>query len=176
MHRSRREANLLGSASLAIVDRMLAACRSEASSTGESAAGIVAAATFLAGGSIEALSRSVGLTHSATVRLVDKLEARGELERHPGPDRRSVAVVATRQGKNLAGGVLAARETALEEMLGALTAAERRELARLHEKLLAGVVRAGATTTNVCRLCDADSCGHDVGRCPVTEAARQTRR
>jgi hypothetical protein len=166
MHRSRREANLLGSASLAVVDRMLAACRSEASSTGESAAGIVAAATFLAGSSIEALSRSVGLTHSATVRLVDKLEARGDLERRPGPDRRSVA----------AGGVLAARETALEEMLGALTAAERRELARLHEKLLAGVVRAGATTTNVCRLCDADSCGHDAGRCPVTETARETRR
>jgi hypothetical protein len=42
---------------------MLAACRSEVSSTGESAAGTVASATFLAGGSIEELSRSVGLTH-----------------------------------------------------------------------------------------------------------------
>ena len=154
---------------------MLAACRSEASSTGESAAGTVAAATFLAGCSIEELSRSVGLTHSATVRLVDRLEARGELERRPGQDRRSVAVVATRKGKSRAARVLAAREAVLDEMLGALSKAERRELARLHEKLLAGVVRAGATTANVCRLCDAGGCGYDVGRCPVTEAAREIR-
>ena len=175
MHISHHESNVFGTISLAVVDRMLAACRHETSSSGESAAGIVAAATFLSGASIEELSRAVGLTHSATVRLVDRLEARGELERLPGRDGRSVSIVATRKGGESAQRVLAAREKAVEEILAPLTSTERRQLSDLHAKLLGGVVRTGAMPTNVCRLCDADGCGHAAGICPVTEAARELR-
>lgn len=173
VHISRRESNILGTASLAVADRVLAACRLETSSSGESAAGIVAAATFLSGATIEELSRAVGLTHSATVRLVDRLEAKGELERRPGRDGRSVAIAATASGAALAERALAAREAVLEEMLAPLSATERQLLTELNAKLLAGVVHSGASATNVCRLCDADGCGHDAGLCPVTEAGRE---
>ena len=169
---SAREENLLGSLSLAVVDRMLAACREHARSAGEAPAALVGTATFLSGGSVEELSRALGLSHSATVRLVDKLEERGDLERHSGQDGRSLSLVATDQGREVAEEVRSARGRILEQILGSLTPAERNQLAHLHEKMLTEVTRSGAAPTNICRLCDAESCGHDAGRCPVTEARR----
>jgi DNA-binding MarR family transcriptional regulator len=170
-----REENLLGSFSLAVVDRMLAASAERAGGGGEVAAGLVSAATHLQGASVEQLSRALGLTHSATVRLVDRLEASGDLARRPGGDRRSLSVVPTRRGAARAERVRSARFGVLGEMLGRLTPAERRSLASLHAKLLDGIVDSGAAPANVCRLCDADACGHHEGRCPVTMAADRHR-
>ena len=170
-----REENLLGSFSLAVVDRMLAASAQQAGGGGEAAAGLVATATFLEGGSVEELSRALGLTHSAAVRLVDRLEERGEVERKPGGDRRSLSVVATPRGAERAERIRSARGEVLGEMLGRLTPAESRRLAALHAKLLDGLVDSGAVPANVCRLCDAGSCGHYEGRCPVTTAADRQR-
>jgi DNA-binding MarR family transcriptional regulator len=129
----------------------------------------------LEGGTIEELSRALGLSHSATVRLVDKLERSGMLERRPGRDARSLALVATDQGAQIASGIQRARIEAVSELLTPLNAQERDELARLHEKLLAGVVAAGEPRGRICRLCDAAACGHEQGRCPVTEAPEPRR-
>ena len=170
-----REANLLGSFSLAVADRMLEACHEEAGGSGEAAAGLVSIATFLEGATVEELSKGLGLTHSATVRLVDRLEGRGDVERRPGGDRRSLSVVATDQGAAKAARIRSARAEALETMLMQLTAAERSRLASLHAKLLGGVVDSGARPANVCRLCDAEGCGHYEGHCPVTQAADRHR-
>ena len=104
-----REENLLGSFSLAVVDRMLAASTEHAGGGGEAAAGLVSAATYLQGASVEELSRALGLTHSATVRLVDRLEESGDLARRPGGDRRSLSVVATRRGAERAERIRSAR-------------------------------------------------------------------
>ena len=52
-----------------------------------------------------------------------------------------------------------------------LSAGERRALTELHEKLLAGVTSDRASARRLCRLCDADACGHERGICPVTMAA-----
>lgn len=172
---TQRHANLLGTISLAIVDRIRDETANEAGSGGEAPAGLVAVATFMAGASIERLSEALGLSHSATVRLVDKLEGRGLVRRALGPNRRTVAVEATRAGRARAERVLAAREDSLDQALEALTVGERRELTRLHEKLLAGIVRAGGPPARVCRLCDARACGHEAGDCPVTEASRPLR-
>jgi hypothetical protein len=53
----------------------------------------------------------------------------------------------------------------------ALDPAERAELARLTEKLLATLTDGRVTAGHICRLCDAEACGHYEGRCPVTRAA-----
>lgn len=172
MHTQHRQANLLGAFSLAVTDRVGAAVREVAPSAGEGPAGLVAAATFLEGGSIEDLSRVLGLSHSATVRLVDKLEERGLLERQGADDARSWAIVATESGDETARRILDARVTVLAELLEPLSPSERGELSRLLEKLLGGLASAGAGRKRICRLCDGDACGHETGHCPVTEAPR----
>ncbi len=71
----------------------------------------------------------------------------------------------------MAARIQTAREATLREVLAPLSQAERAELTRLHEKLLDGIVDGREAARHVCRLCDADACGHAVGRCPVTRAA-----
>lgn len=131
---------------------------------------MVAVATFLEGGSIEELSRVLGLSHSATVRLVDKLEDGGLVERHSGKDARAWAIVPTDDGAAIARQIQDARAAALTELLKPLSPSERTELSLLIEKLLGGLASSGARRGRICRLCDADACGHESGRCPVTEA------
>ena len=170
-HTKAREANLLGTLSLAVAGRMESAV---ASPLGPSApAALTALDTFLGGEPIDALRETLGLTHSGAVRLVDRLAEAGLAERRPGPDARSVAVALTPAGRAVALDVRRAREAVLEESLAALSAEERATLSALHERLLAGL--AGLTgdrgsARRMCRLCDVHACGHDRGTCPVTEA------
>jgi DNA-binding MarR family transcriptional regulator len=162
MHTS-REANLLGALSLAVAGRF------DASSE---AAALVALHVYLGGRPIEALRRVLHLSHPATVRLVDRLEQRGLVRRAPGADRRTVALTLTASGAAGARDVLARREQALDEVLDHLGDAERAALAPLLERLLGGLVADRADARRICRLCDAEACGHWEGRCPVTRAAR----
>ena len=172
MHKLQRQANLLGALSLTVADRIRAAASASAPSSGEGPAGLVALATFMAGGSIEELSQVLGLSHSATVRLVDKLERSELAERRSADDARAVAVAPTAEGIEIAELIQRARLDVLSDLLDPLTSAERTELSRLHEKLLAGLVATGEPRGRICRLCDAGACGHDRGQCPVTEAPR----
>jgi DNA-binding MarR family transcriptional regulator len=169
-HTSARQANLLGTLSLAVVGAVEAAV---VSPLGPSApAALVALDGYLGGEPIDALRRVLGLTHSGAVRLVDRLEAAGLAERRAGADARSVAVVLTPAGEAAVREIRAARERALEAALEALAPADRAALAALHEKLLAGLTGDRASAMRMCRLCDVEACGHDRGECPVTEARR----
>ena len=166
-----REANLLGAISLAVNERVDDAVRLAAAHGGAAPAALVALATFLDGSSLDVMRRPLGLSHSAAVRLADRLEGAGLVRREPGADGRSVSIRLTPGGAALATEIRAAREAALEEVLAPLSAAERSALTELHEKLLAGITGGRADAGHICRLCDADACGHELGRCPVTTAA-----
>src|SRR5918999_5994664 len=72
-----REGNLLGAVSLAVSDRVRAACERGASQGGSAPAALVSLAGYLDGSPIDAVRGPLGLTHSATVRLVDRLVAAG---------------------------------------------------------------------------------------------------
>jgi MarR family transcriptional repressor of emrRAB len=170
MHKRQRQANLLGAVSTAVAGRIGSATVAVAPTSGEGPAGLVALASFLNGGSIEELSRVLALSHSATVRLVDKLERGGMVRRRAGSDARTVALVPTTKGATVAAEIQQARLEAVSELLDPLSASEREQLTRLHEKLLAGVVATGESRGRICRLCDEHACGHQRGRCPVTEA------
>jgi MarR family transcriptional repressor of emrRAB len=174
MHMKReagREANLLGAVSLAVSDRVRAAVERGASQGGSAPAALVSLAGYLDGSPIDAVRGPLGLTHSATVRLVDRLVAAGLARRREGPDRRSVAVELTPAGHMAAAEATRARAEALEEALAGLDAGERAELARLHGKVLATLTDGRAAAGHICRLCDSYACGHWQGRCPVTQAA-----
>jgi len=170
-HVPARDANLLGALSLAVADR-LAQTTTVAAEHGASApAALVALAGYLDGATLEALRQVLGLTHSGAVRLADRLDAAGMLTRGSQRDGRAVALHLTPAGRRAADRVLAARETALAEVLGVLAPAQREALAELHERLLGGLTPDRPAARRLCRLCDAGACGHAEGRCPVTRAA-----
>ena len=166
-----RTANLLGSLSLAVADRMRAATEAAAGHAGSGPAALAALSTYLEGEPIDALGRSLGLTHSAAVRLVDRLEESGFVERGRGVDGRSVSVVMTAKGRRAGREILDARQRALGEVLDSLNPSERRTFEGVCEKLLGGLTASRADARMICRLCDPDACGHYDGRCPVTRAA-----
>jgi MarR family transcriptional regulator, negative regulator of the multidrug operon emrRAB len=166
---SARSANLLGTVGLAVSDRIRAAGEEELGLGGSAPVAVVALSTYLADRPLDEIGRAFGITASAVVRLVDRLEAEGVVERRPGPDKRRVSVRLTPQGERRAKAILARRERALSHVLGALTTAEQEELTRLHEKLLAELPEDVAGASRVCRFCDVYACGHYDGRCPVTQ-------
>jgi MarR family transcriptional repressor of emrRAB len=166
-----RQANLLGAISLTVAERVDEAVRLAAAHGGAAPAAIVALATFLDGSSLDVMRRPLGLSHSAAVRLADRLAEAGLVRREPGADGRSLSIRLTAEGAQLARCIRAAREAALESVLAPLSGSERAQLTSLHEKLLAGITGGRADAGHICRLCDADACGHELGRCPVTQAA-----
>ena len=132
-----RSANLLGTVGLAVSDRIRAAGEEELGLGGSAPIAIVALSTYLADRPLDEIAGAFGITASAVVRLVDRLEREGLAERRPGPDGRRVSVRLTAKGDRRAKAILARRERELAGVLGLLSAAEQRELTRLHEKLLA---------------------------------------
>ena len=166
-----RGANLLGAVSLAVTDRIRVAAERGAEQGGSAPAALISLAGYLDGSPIDAVRSPLALTHSATVRLVDRLVAAGLAQRREGRDRRSVAVELTPAGHSAAAEAVKARAEALEEALADLDPAERTELARLHAKVLGTLTEGRASAGHICRLCDSHACGHEEGRCPVTQAA-----
>jgi MarR family transcriptional repressor of emrRAB len=115
-----------------------------------------------AGGiSIDALRRQLGITHSGAVRLVDRLAGAGLVERRVGADARAVSLHLTPQGRRAARRVLAVREAVLEQVLAALSAAQRAQL----DPLLAAMIE-GIADARICRKCDTSRCD----ACPNSKA------
>jgi MarR family transcriptional regulator, negative regulator of the multidrug operon emrRAB len=164
-----RLANLVGALLLAAGDRQRTAVDGAAPGGASAPAALVALAGFAAGSSVDALSHILDLSHSGTVRLVDRLSAAGLVRRDRGD--RSLSLTLTPEGRAAAEAVAAARRRALLTVLEPLDAAQRRTLVPLLERLLGGLSPDGAAARRTCRLCDAVACGHDDGRCPVTNAA-----
>jgi MarR family transcriptional regulator, negative regulator of the multidrug operon emrRAB len=158
MHTSSSLANVLGAFGLALADRLAAAC--ELAGGASAAEALVAVHESRGVASIDALARIVGLSHSGTVRLVDRLQRDGLLERRRGADQRSAALVLTPAGRRLARRVLARRDAEMHSVLALLTAGEQEALGRVASRVLGAAPEAEA---RVCRLCDRNACT----TCPV---------
>ncbi len=143
-------------------------------------AALAALHEFLDGGSVTQLSSVLGLTHSGTVRLVDRLGAEGLVERVGAQDGRAVSVVLTPTGRRMAVRILRARETSLTSALSALSADQVDNLAATLDAMLTTVTLARTEERAVgtrdrphpwlCRLCDFAACGRSEGNCPVNNA------
>ncbi len=105
----------------------------------------------------------------ATVRLVDKLEAAGLVDRREGSDRRAVALRLTQAGRRRVRALLAERSRALQGIVDALPRQEREHLDRIAETLLRALTDTPLAGAHICRLCDEDAC--PAGRCPVHRRA-----
>jgi DNA-binding MarR family transcriptional regulator len=168
-----RTANLLGALSLAISDRTSDAVGGAAGQSDTGAVALSAFHHFLEEPSIDLLRQVLGLTPSGTVRLVDRLQEAGYVERRPGHDGRSVAIRLTAPGRRAAKRVSAARAEVLGEALSGLAPEERRAFEQVLARVLPGMIRGPGAVRWMCRLCDTSACGRESGRCPVASAARE---
>jgi DNA-binding MarR family transcriptional regulator len=161
-------ANVLGAFGLVLADRLAEA--SERVGGASDAAALVSLNGTRAGASIDGLAGICGLSHSGTVRLVDRLAAGGLLERRRGADQRSAAVFLTPAGRRAARRVLAERAAAVHSMLGVLTDDQQAALVAAAQAVLSEL---GPDEGRVCRLCDLEACGRSRGSCPVAPARRR---
>jgi DNA-binding MarR family transcriptional regulator len=156
-----RTGNLLGALALAIDDR--------AGPTTGSAA-LSALLHFLESPSIDLLRRVLGLTSSGTVRLVDRLERAGLVERRGGEDGRVTTIELTAAGRRAAERVASARGEVLGSALATLDDKQRAALDELLGTVLVGLIPQPGPNGWMCRLCDTDACGREQGQCPVANA------
>jgi MarR family transcriptional repressor of emrRAB len=177
-----RTANLLAAAVTGLDDAMLQAMMQSTDLDRAASTALIALLDFTPAGSLVRLSRVVGLTHSGTVRLVDRLAGVGYVERGAGPDARSRTVALTRSGRLLARRARRARETAMRDALADLDIEQREGVSRLCELLISGLTRrrldqraAGSEPAAgaLCRLCDFGACGRPQGICPAAKAVAE---
>ena len=160
-----RTANLLGALALRLVDEMIGAI-TDVSELGDSASTALVALARKRKRPIEYLRRVLGLSHPATVRLVDRLCEAGLVIRHSGPDGRTVTPVLTPAGLKGARAVARARAAVLESMLKGLDQASCAQVTRVLESILEAAPKDQQDAVNLCRLCDLSVCNRGA-RCPV---------
>lgn len=159
-----RTANMLGALAGAVVDRMQQRLKRHPNQTDSAASALHVIALF-EGCSNVMLAQALKLSHSATVRLVDKLEAEGLVQSRPGTDRRSVALALTTAGKERTREVLQDRCVALEDIIDALSLEQQRQLDAIAETLLRSFTSTPLEGAHICRLCDEAACPS--AQCPV---------
>jgi DNA-binding MarR family transcriptional regulator len=179
-------ANALGALSLVVADRMNTAVEPIAALGPSAPAALAAMREFIDGGSVTQLSSVLGLTHSGTVRLVDRLAAEGLVERTEAQDGRAVSVVLTRSGRRAAARILQEREKSLATALSVLSPDEIDNLAAALDTMLTTVTLARAEERSarandrpqpwLCRLCDVAACGRSEGNCPVNNVVTTSNR
>ena len=161
-----RTSNLLGALAVALTDALTEVTERGARHGAAAPAALVTIADEPRI-SIERLRHVLQLSHSGAVRVIDRLAADGLVERQSGRDQRSVSLLLTPAGREAATAVLAERQAILDHALAGLTAAERRALTPLVEKLLAGISAGRHSAEHICRLCDTSVC--PLSDCPVLE-------
>lgn len=169
MHNADRVSNLLGAAALAITDRTLARIADTAGVSASAAAAVVVLSASPGLGVTE-LGRRIGLSQSATARMVDTLEAADLARRSPGTGR-LVRVTLTDPGRRTASKALRARDEAVAEVLSDFDGEEKTALEGLLGKLLARLYQGVQNAELLCRLCDRSTCVEGAV-CPVGQAER----
>ncbi|TQV78063.1 MarR family transcriptional regulator [Exilibacterium tricleocarpae] len=159
-----RTANLLGALALGLTDALNRETEMRAEHGATAPAALVTVG-FHPGESIDGLSRTLGLSHSATVRLVDRLTKDGLFERRGGADGRTSALYLTRRGQARRRAILQGRRRLLTEVVGPLSDDERAALTGLMERLLNALTRDRQHADHICRLCDERICPSET--CPV---------
>ncbi len=162
-----RAVNLLGAFVDAVYRRVEVKINTDQGMGGEAPAAIVMIGTNPER-TLDFLARALELSHSGTVRLVDKLERERLVERRACADKRAVALVLTERGSRRMRSILRARRECLETVFETLSAREQGQLTRSVEVMLASITGSDQEAECICRLCEEAACPQR--RCPVTQA------
>ena len=164
-------ANLLGALSLAVMDRIEQGAREVVGRGGETPAALVVIG-YGQGMTNDKLRRILGLSHSGTVRLVDRLVSDHLVERRPGKDGREVALYLTAKGAATRNDLMDSRISAVASLLEVLSQADTRRLGALIRDLLAKQNTSEMDRFTICRMCDDSVCTN----CPLpTNKSQQNR-
>ena len=155
-------ANLLGALSLAVMDRIEQGARQVVGRGGETPAALVVIG-YGEGMTNDKLRRILGLSHSGTVRLVDRLVSDQLVERRPGKDGREVSLYLTDTGAATRKDLLISRISAVASILNVLSPTETKQLGTLMRGLLARQGTSELDRLTICRRCDARVCTN----CPL---------
>lgn len=167
-----RLANLVGALALSLEDEIQRAVQRQLGLQGEAAAALVSIGNS-PGRSIGWLSHALLLSHSGTVRLLDRLESRGWVVRaRLAEDAREAALQLTSAGREKRAAILRARRECLDRALGALAVKEQQRLCALTQKMLAALAEDERGDA-MCRLCDDSVCPQS--QCPITRACASQR-
>ncbi|MGD1952649.1 MAG: MarR family winged helix-turn-helix transcriptional regulator [Leptolyngbyaceae cyanobacterium] len=158
-----RTANLLGALALSLVDSLNSAVKT-AGFGGEAPAALVTLGVN-PGLSINALHQILSLSHPGTVRLIDRLESQGLVERRSGVDGRTLALFLTQSGHARRQIILTERKQPLQLAIGSLAQGDRNQLAQLLEKMLTALTTSELHSFAICRLCEEEVCP----ACPVEQ-------
>lgn len=168
----RRTTNLFG-ALCSAVNEAVTESTSEIAGLGGSAPAALVAMGDDGLSSIDALASSLGLSHSATVRLVDRLEKTELVTRSKGADGRTVALVLTKKGKKFSRNVAAERRKVLKNILGPLGPKSMQALEAMAESILRKIAEESTNPERICRMCDVKQCTAD--GCPVAKSIEKKR-
>lgn len=158
-----RDRNIFGAFALMISDDIVRASSSRAPEAGP-AASALALIAHKPGLSIRMLSVGVGLSHAATVRLVDRLSTEGLVERREhSTDGRTRSLHLTEAGKVASDAVLASRDKVIAEGLSILTPTELDALYSIAERVLRDRLENLEHSYRICRLCCYEGCTN----CPI---------
>ncbi|WP_046729482.1 MarR family winged helix-turn-helix transcriptional regulator [Streptomyces humi] len=170
MHDDFRTANLLGAATLALSDVVVAEATRAAGTSSSGAAALVVLSTD-PGLSVTELGRRVGLSQSAAARMVGGLESQGLVHKEASWGG-WVRLRLSDLGEQAARTLLACRSDVLRQALSHLDDGEREQLGTLLSKLLTGLYRQPGDAEKICRLCDRSVCVVGGESCPVGQADR----
>jgi DNA-binding MarR family transcriptional regulator len=160
--------NLLGAFSVAVNDSMDDAF-DEACAVGDSAPAALILIRENPDTRIEALARYLALSHSGTVRLVDRLQQAGWVARETCEDKRAVVLVLTKAGEKVAERLREGRRKSLALALSGVSAADRKVLERILPQMLNNLVTDSAQADHTCRYCDSGACGKSKEGCPLPD-------
>jgi MarR family transcriptional regulator, negative regulator of the multidrug operon emrRAB len=165
-----RAGNLLGASPNGVADRVQRQTEAVAGRSDGRVAALATLAQWL-GDTTEELRHCLGLSHPATVRVIDGLVTDGLAEQeHPG-DGPAVRPRPTRAGQVQARRILAARMRVLHWPLSDLSGEELKQSTATVERLLERLTPDFNAGEVVCRLCDSEACPQD--RCPFDCMQRQ---
>lgn len=158
-------ANWLGTLAVLIQDRVEARWQDELDLSPMSAAALVQVEQE-PGCAIEPVATRIGLSHSATVRLIDKLVERELVakDRARG-DQRAQSLKLTKSGRKLAAQLHQIRNRVTDDLLGLLPPAEGAALGKAIAAILHRAVKTKREGDRVCRVCDEGRCREEI--CPI---------
>jgi len=157
-----RNRKFAGALSLAVMDRIEQGAREVVGRGGETPAALVVIG-YGQGMTNDKLRRILGLSHSGTVRLVDRLVSDRLVERRPGKDGREVALYLTATGTAARNDLMQSRIAAVASLLDVLSPSEAKQLGTLIRELLARQDTSEMDRFTICRMCDDRVCT----KCPL---------